>query len=178
MKIDLNFLLEVDRYDTGMFIEADISHRPRHRVNFQLHWRFYKIQDFISRSCIKPALKQNHSTLFNYYIKVFKCICAGALWKIYIHTYTYITRRIFPFRVSQHQSTDLHGATQTQPFRDYESDVLFVRLDTTWIEAYAYTKPHCHRSFCSPRGGYYRNPITNKILQHFAIDNNGPGSLL
>jgi hypothetical protein len=30
---------------------------------------------------------------------------------------TYITRRIFPFGVSQHQSIDLHGATQTQPFR-------------------------------------------------------------
>jgi hypothetical protein len=33
--------------------------------------------------------------------------------------YTYIIRRIFPFGVSQHQSTDLHGATQTQPFRGW-----------------------------------------------------------
>jgi hypothetical protein len=32
---------------------------------------------------------------------------------------TYMTRFILPFGVSQHQRTDLHGATQTQPFRGW-----------------------------------------------------------
>jgi hypothetical protein len=56
---------------------------------------------------------------------------------------------------------------------DYEPAVLLVRLDTTWVEAS--TKPHCLRSFCSPRGGHYRSPITNKILQLFAMDYNESG---
>jgi hypothetical protein len=78
----------------------------------------------------------------------------------------YITRRIFPFR-------DKPTSEQRVPPKcslseaDYESDIVLVRLDTTWIEAYQTSLPQI---ILQSTRRIYHNPITNKILQFFAND--------
>jgi hypothetical protein len=94
-------------------------------------------------------------------------------------SYVCTNRRDFPFRVSQHQRTDLNGTTKMQPVRGW--------LWVWWMSSYSNIKYNVDRSLlnliatdCSAVFEEETNLTlyTNKILQLFAVDYNGPGSSL